>query len=1223
MTEKELKEKLHEPYRLHTWQEIVRHIFKNPTLFTTEAALPLFENVEYVQKAFQFGTVSLHDDRQLALIDVKLSSNKVISKNRVQLRELIAKYVDGGKFQGILALFHSADTTQQDYRLTFIAKSSSFNEEGEFVTKQTYPKRYTYILGQNESCTTAAQRLTKYLGDNNRAALKDVIEAFSVEKLSNDFFAEYKYNYEKKFLAHLMPLKNTVFEGNDKAVRDFCKRLLGRIVFLYFVQKKRWLGATVGQDHWEGDTNFLLSLFKEVQAQDQTSAFYSHWLSKLFFETLNTKREGDLFRMPTGKQVKVPYLNGGLFYGKKEPEASLISFPAHFFHQNDDKKADKPNERGLFDFMNSFNFTIYEDSPEDQTVAVDPEMLGHIFENLLEENREKGAIYTPKDNVHFMCQQSLIHYLNVHLNPKNNPTIESQIRQVVVQKNINNIPEDLLIDIDNRLEKIKICDPAIGSGAFPMGLLQEIFAIKEIIYFARGFKSYSSAKVKENIIQKSIYGVDLDAGAVDIARLRFWLSLIVDEEKPRALPNLDYKIVEGDSLVPKFENQIVEIEWNKSHTTSNQFLLEGIRDSLRKVVEKQRAFFSLNDDDTQPHPTKEALQQEIRDIKIDLLINQLALSQLEASATNVSQGGLFALPKSKAEQKAEEDLRQRTAGYEELIVKLRALKQNPEMPLRFFDWKLTFAEILNEQVTDEKGFDIVIANPPYMRVQGIQANLTDEKKYIETEKDYREITTGAYEFANLFFVMTVKKLSKENGSNCFIFPHKFFNSDSSAPFRSFLRKGMYIDKIAHFGANRVFNDADTYVCIAFFSKKANAGFKLQKFAHRTNFIPHLNDESRYEFISYETLDRAAKAYGGNQWIFFRTAEEYQIFEKIYQHSSKIEEVFEDIFQGIATSNDNLFLIEVEREDEGYLYGKNKLSDRVWQVEKAFFKPMLRGRDVQRYAPLHTDNYVFFPYQVQNKKAAVVPLKTFEDNYPYTFQYIMEQEAIFKARESGKAAKMSHWYEYIYPKNLVKFEQPKLSSMEICTTHPNVTFNEGNFYHNTKVYSWVKKENISASYEYLLAIANSAVLWWFLKNTGDTLQGDARTLKTNYLNPFPIPLAVSTHYQEAIAHLVKYVIYLTDTAHPQVHPSIGNGAVAQYLRQVIDGCVFELYFGEEMKAKRIDILPFVATEIKPYDGQPQTILQVYQQWQRPDSQVRNRLKLMAIESPHTIAHILNV
>lgn len=1222
MTIKQLKDKLHENYQLEHWQDILRVLFVKPIFLDEKTYQPLFEDTEYVSKAIQFGSVVLHDNRQLAFIDVLLKDNKSISRNRVQLRDLIAKYVDGGRFQGVLAIFHSADESQQDYRLTFIAKTSGFTDDGDFISKQTYPKRYTYILGTNESCTTAAQRLTKYLAQNNRATLSDVTEAFSVEKLSNDFFDEYKFNYERKFLPHLLPLKNTVFGGSDKAVRDFCKRLLGRIVFLYFVQKKRWLGATFGQDSWDGDTDFLLTLFKEVKEQEKAHEFYSHWLSKLFFDTLNTKRGGNLFVMPSGNKVKVPYLNGGLFYGRNEPTRTLISFPPSFFHQFDEAKAEKPNERGLFDFMRSFNFTIYEDSPEDQTVAVDPEMLGHIFENLLEENREKGAIYTPKEIVHFMCQQSLVEHLNVHLNSHNNAAVSQQIRQVVMLKNIKNVSENLLIDIDAQLEKIKICDPAIGSGAFPMGLLQEIFAIKEVIYYARGFKSYSPAKVKEKIIKKSIYGVDVDAGAVDIARLRFWLSLIVDEENPRALPNLDYKIVEGDSLVPKFENQIVEIEWNKSHITSNKALLDGIKEALRKLVVKQRDFFSLNDDDTQPHPTKEELQQDIRELTINLLINQLALTKLEAEALNVSQGNLFAKPKSKAELKTEEELTLRVLGYDGLIVKLRELRQNPEQPLRFFDWKLSFAEILNEQIVEDTGFDIVIANPPYMRVQGIQANLADEKKYIETEKDFKEITTGAYEFANLFFVLTVKKLAKKNGSNCFIFPHKFFNSDSSAPFRHFLHQGKYIDRIVHFGANRVFNDADTYVCIAFFSKRVNEGFYLQKFAHGVDFTPYLNDESHYQFIPYQTLESASKRYGSNQWIFFRKPEEYQIFEKIYEQQNRIHDAFDRVSQGIATGSDELYLLE-GKPIENFIQGTFIKDSQVRNIESGILKPFLRGRDVQRYSKLKTDLCILFPYHLApNGKATVMDEDFIASNFPNAYKWLKETESLHRKKDKG-STNDNHWYRYARKQGVDNFEVRRLSSMEICTSHPNVTLNEGNFYHATTVYSWVKKESISASYEYLLAIANSAVLWWFLKNTGDTLQGDARRFKSNYLNPFPIPLAVSVQHQEAIAHLVKYVIYLTDTTHSQVHPNVSNGAVAQYLRQVIDGCVFELYFKEEMQAKKIDILPFVATEIKPFDAQPQTILQVYQQWQKPESQVRNRLKLFTIESPNTLAHILSV
>lgn len=262
MTEKELKEKLHEPYRLPKWQEIVRHIFKNPTLFTTEAALPLFENVEYVQKAFQFGVVALVDEKRLALVDVQLTNNKVIARNRVELRNLAAKLIDAGQFQGLLVLFHAEG--QKDYRFSFISKSSTFNDEGEFITTQTAPKRYSFLLGPNETCTTPARRLLELTTNKNTNTIEAITNAFSVEKLNKDFFKGYKEQYERfwRYLAAQPEYRNLLIDSPqtpdggfnfdkkqsdnriEKPIRDFAKKLLGRIVFLYFLQKKGWMGCS-------------------------------------------------------------------------------------------------------------------------------------------------------------------------------------------------------------------------------------------------------------------------------------------------------------------------------------------------------------------------------------------------------------------------------------------------------------------------------------------------------------------------------------------------------------------------------------------------------------------------------------------------------------------------------------------------------------------------------------------------------------------------------------------------------------------------------------------------------------------------------------------------------------------------------------------------------------------------------------------------------------------
>ena len=200
--------------------------------------------------------------------------------------------------------------------------------------------------------------------------------------------------------------------------------------------------------------------------------------------------------------------------------------------------------KSLLDFFASYNFTIDENDPDDAEVGVDPEMLGRIFENLLEDNKDKGAFYTPKEIVSYMCRESLIAYLQTGIDDE--PTKEA-IRQFVTT---HQVQEHLPENTDQLLKDVKICDPAIGSGAFPMGLLKELFLCRTAL---EGISQHQAAEIKKHIIQQNVYGVDIERGAVDIARLRFWLSLIVDEETPQALPNLDFKIMQGNSLLEQYK----------------------------------------------------------------------------------------------------------------------------------------------------------------------------------------------------------------------------------------------------------------------------------------------------------------------------------------------------------------------------------------------------------------------------------------------------------------------------------------------------------------------------------------------------------------------------------------------------------------------------------------------------------------------------------------------
>ena len=315
------------------------------------------------------------------------------------------------------------------------------------------------------------------------------------------------------------------FQNPEKAVRDYVKKLMGRLVFLQFLQKKGWLGVPVGAEWGTGDAEFIQTLFAQCQDKDH---FIDNVLESLFND-LNSENEKQL------PQYRTPYLNGGLFERDATDETEFL-LPAKYM-------------QSLLDFFASYNFTIDENDPDDAEVGVDPEMLGRIFENLLEDNKDKGAFYTPKEIVSYMCRESLIAYLQTGIEDE---ATKDAIRQFVTTHDVNALGTNdrFRQQVDEALKNVKICDPAIGSGAFPMGLLKELFQCRTAL---EGISQHQAAEIKKHIIQQNIYGVDIERGAVDIARLRFWLSLIVDEETPQALPNLDFKIMQGNSLLEQYK----------------------------------------------------------------------------------------------------------------------------------------------------------------------------------------------------------------------------------------------------------------------------------------------------------------------------------------------------------------------------------------------------------------------------------------------------------------------------------------------------------------------------------------------------------------------------------------------------------------------------------------------------------------------------------------------
>ncbi len=1118
-----------------------------------------------------YAKITLDDEVEVLCYEIDLKSHVRIDQSKVAIQHYVRKLLTSGQ----AALINFTSPRYKDmWRFTLVAKDSELTTKG-IEEKATHPKRYTFLVetGTDKQNKTLTERLEWFSieSDKNMEAL---VEAFSVEKMSKAFFDEYKEHYqnfvqyltgkrmvrkgskwEEQKVSEPSAFLKSVFNGNEKDARDFCKKLLGRIIFLYFVQKKKWLGAS-DTNYEDGSQNFIFELFEETGGDER---FFPHGLTELFFNALNSERPDDDYTTQTGRKVKIPYLNGGLFTRDEVDEllhkkGDMMTFPTELFSNSEKKDIPIPKGasiliketpyRGFLDFLNAFNFTVYEDSQDDHTVAVDPEILGHIFENLLEDNKDKGAYYTPKEIVSYMCQESLLEYLQTHLGEK---TSNDQLGKLVREKETNGITKSVLLEINKKLDEVKICDPAIGSGAFPMGLLQEIFSIKEIISYETD-SSWNPAKAKEDIIQNSIYGVDIEKGAVDIARLRFWLSLVVDKDQPKALPNLDYKIVVGNSLIPKFNGETIEIEWERKESVgSGKKHIEDLQKTLNEVSNKQKKFFDPEIKD------KKKTIKEIRNLKLEALINQVSFNKERYQNSTEIKGGFAPSP---SDIRHNNDLNLRIKDYDNRIKKLRGIKDNESADFEHFDWKLDFPEILNHTVSKRYGFDIVIGNPPYLRVQGIREKYPEDvdfflNKYISA--------TGRFDLYALFTEKSFGLLSNDGVLN-FIQPDKWVNSDFGSGLRDKLSKN--VTKLISFGQSQIFN-VSTYSSLIWLTSSevnetkylgVNADLKNEESIQR--FLREI-DESDYS-------RQDVSEYGGDTWIFL-SKEASQILSLLNKQKKTVKDVFSNVAQGVVSVGDDIFIMEGKL-NNGHFIGYSHALEKEVTIESEIVKPLLRGEDVKKYSKLIPSNFVIYPHYEKDGKTYPYEEDVFSTKFPKTYNYFLNFKDDLVAKKKKYKTNPKYWYSLHRSRDISLFEQEKIITPEI-SLGTNMTLDRDNLYHNTKCYSLVLNDDYESS-DLLtyLAILNSKVMWFYLSNTGYVLRGGFFTFKTKYLEPFALPeIEISTGTK--ISCLVEYVLFLNKGE----SQGISEKLMPVYFDQILNGMVYELYFPELLKKHDREII----------------------------------------------------
>lgn len=840
----ELRAILERKYDRKEWFKVLRKCFNVTTLHHKPVDITdRIKSNQYKATAKELGNFTTPDGYLVGIYEVEVPEKALIHRNRKGLRDLLSQVYSTDVDAALLVFIQGSK-----WRFTYVSEITVRNPVTRKREKKiTDPKRFTYLLGEGERAKTASERFAVIRDKESVAGtgvtLNTLEEAFSVEKMSKAFFHQYRRHYgvftayltgedeNGKKVGKASPYLESTFNGIAKEARDFVKKMMGRIVFLYFLEKKGWLGVPHDKKWGEGDEHFLSNLFKHCRNK---SRFYSQVLVPLFFKTLNVERKEDifiidekLFTEPGYGKLRIPYLNGGLFEEDEEKKQQL-DFPEEYFEK-------------LFTFFDQYNFTVYEDSPDEHTVAVDPEMLGHIFENLLEDNKQNGTFYTPKEVVHYMCCQSLIKYLYGRLNPDEK---KEYVERDKIERFVLNHETAGIIQYDEQilqaLKEVKICDPAIGSGAFPMGLLMEIFHLVEILYedsqdvTIRVLKlkdkpwEENKAAVKLNIIQNCIYGVDLERGAVDIARLRFGLSLVVDEEKPTPLPNLDYKIVVGDSLLSRFEGEVINIDWDikTKNASAVKHIIADQQVKFKQLEKLQHSYFAaLGEKD------KERLQKEIKDLKIDILINQLELSKIQFAENHKPQPVLEGFKSEKDEQE-EQAYKSKLVSLNKAINTLKQLKANKNSDLDFFDWKLNFPEVLNKSLSKENsGFDIIIGNPPYVEVSAAYRNMYFQSYAVKNCKELY-----AY-----FYEKCLNELIRKKGIFCFITASLFVKGVKFAPLRTLLETKLENVQVRMEGDN-VFEDVQMPTCTVIGTRGDANGWKFEDFIENFSLLRKISNQ---------------------------------------------------------------------------------------------------------------------------------------------------------------------------------------------------------------------------------------------------------------------------------------------------------------------------------------------------------------------------------------------
>ena len=829
------------------------------------------------------GTYIGEDKNKVALFSVCLKNDKNIENARSMQRAFVKTLLENSNCAGALVAFYTNGDLEK-WRLSLVRMDYEFSK-GKLSEKLTPAKRYSYLVGKGEPCHTAQERLYPiFITDDFNPGLDDLEDAFSVEAVTKDFFDKYREKYLdlKEYLDSNSEFL-TEAEQLGFTSEQFAKKLMGQIVFLYFIQKKGWLGVNafpfkmtereyksafyrpgnkpkvlmshvykkakdgnfyrdnkalldlttddetilstlVKGDVWgSGPKDFMRQIFNGCK--DSGKNFFDDCLEPLFYTGLNKNRGDNAFFPPLHRRV--PFLNGGLFEEMKgyNWEENNFSIPNELFSNADIKG--KRDADGILDVFERYNFTMAEDEPMEREVAIDPEMLGKVFENLLDvkDRKSKGAFYTPREIVHYMCQESIINYLTNKTgipeedirkfilygeyfrdeDTKKTLAIENETGRPLYgdevyyykhhmefdKKKDLEIPDSIfsykssvnrLQEIDDLLSDVKVVDLSVGSGAFPLGMLTEIIKARDTItsymtidmngYQRLSYRSMRSPyRLKRDTIKNSIFACDIEASATDITKLRLWLSLVIDNQIMDQENDLF-----GYTTKPR---ELPNLDCNIICGNSLMDEFEG-----KALITENVALNNESD----------GRQITTFDSSLAILINELIelQSKLYDEKDHVAKDAL----KGQIQDIYNEIVMEQISSNSRLVDDYYQAIQQPSKP--FILWQLYFPKVFR----DKGGFDIAIGNPPYVGESGHKeifreiANTEFGKKYYQGKMDFF-----------YFFFHKGLDIINNSGELALITTNYFPTATGAKRLRSDIKRRTYIRKLINFNEVRVFESA--------------------------------------------------------------------------------------------------------------------------------------------------------------------------------------------------------------------------------------------------------------------------------------------------------------------------------------------------------------------------------------------------------------------------------